>query len=301
MLSIGIVGSDNSHALAYSSLLNLEQIAGDDARATCIWGQEADRTKEVAEKAHIDRIVATPEDMIGQVDAVMVEDRHGGLHAAHALPFLERGIPVFVDKPLALTLADCGKIIATANANDTWITSFSSLRTCASTEALARHAGEIGEIRSGQFAGPCDFESEYGGAYFYGTHTVEIAIRLLGEDIRAVRATREGKLAVLDVIWDHGALGTITYLGDAEYHFHATLFGTGGMTSGEVIADHDGYRTALGIVLNALERGERPLDDRQLVRPVAVMHAMEQSLARNSAMIEVEPLIGQALSPLAAD
>ncbi len=301
MLSIGIVGSDNSHALAYSSLLNLEQIAGDDARATCIWGQEANRTRDVAAKALIDRIVATPEDMIGQVDAVMVEDRHGGLHAEHALPFLERGIPVFVDKPLALSLADCGRIIATANANDAWLTSFSSLRTCASTEALATRTRKIGDIRCAQFAGPCDFESEYGGVFFYGTHTVEIAIRLIGEDIRSVRATREGKLAVVDVVWDHGALGTISYLGDAEYHFHATLFGTSGMASGEVVADHDGYRTALGIVLDALEHGTRPLDDRQLVRPVAVMHAMQQSLARNGEMVDVEPLIDLALAPLAAD
>ncbi len=73
------------------------------------------------------------------------------------------------------------------------------------------------------------------------------------------------------------------------------------MVTGEVIADHDGYRTALGIVLNALERGQRPLDDRQLVRPVAVMHAMEQSLARDGALVDIEPLIDQALQPLAAD
>lgn len=301
MLSIGIVGSDNSHALAYSSLLNLEQIAGDDARATCIWGQEPARTQEVAEKALIDHIVTSLDEMIGQVDAVMVEDRHGGLHAEHALPFLERGIPVFVDKPLALSLADCGRIIATANANDAWLTSFSSLRTCASTESLARQVNEIGEIRSAQFAGPCDFESEYGGAFFYGTHTIEIALRLVGENLRAVRAMREGKMAVIDMIWECGSLGTISYVGDAEYHFHATLFGTEGMACGEVIADHDGYRTALGIVLDALEHGTRPLDDRQLVRPVAVMHAMEQSLAQGGALVEIEPLIDLALAPMAAD
>jgi hypothetical protein len=36
MLRIGIVGSDNSHALAYGSLLNVEQAAGDAARAVAI-------------------------------------------------------------------------------------------------------------------------------------------------------------------------------------------------------------------------------------------------------------------------
>jgi predicted dehydrogenase len=239
--------------------------------------------------------------MIGHVDAVFVEDRHGGLHAEHALPFLARGIPVFVDKPLAISLADCGRIIATANATGAWVTSFSSLRTCASTSHLARQANEIGEIRAAQFAGPCDFESVHGGAWFYATHTAEIALRLVGEDIRTVRAVRSGKLAAVDVSWEHGAFGTFSYLGDAEYHFHATLFGTGGMVAGEVIADLDGYRTALGLVLDHLARGVRPYDDRQLVRPVAMIHAMEQSLQRNGSPVEVEPLIDLALEQMAAD
>ena len=300
MRSIGIVGSDNSHALVFASLLNNEQMAGDDARATCIWGADETRTREVAEKAFIDRIVATPEEMIGLVDAVLVEDRHGGLHAAHAAPFLARGIPVFVDKPLAISLADCGRIIATANATGAWVTSFSSLRTCASTTRLAQQAASIGAVRVAQFAGPCDFGSVHGGAWFYGTHTAEIALRLVGEDVCTVRAVGSGRMAVATVMWTHGTLGTLSFLGDAEYHFHAALFGTSGMVAGEVTADLDGYRTTLGIVLDHLARGVRPYDDRQLVRPVAMIHAMDQSLRRNGAPVEVEPLIDLALEQLAA-
>jgi predicted dehydrogenase len=301
MLSIGIIGSDNSHALAYASLLNIEQSAGDDARATCIWGLDERRTCEVAALAAIDEVVATPEAMIGKVDVVFVEDRHGGLHAEHALPFLERGTPVFVDKPLAMSLTDCGRMIRAANASGAWLASFSSLRTCGSTQSLAAQVDTLGAIRCGQFAGPCDFSSVYGGPWFYGTHTVEIALRLLGEDVRSVRALRQGNLAVVDVVWEHGALGSLCYTGDADYHFHAVLFGTDGMTSGEVLADHDGYRTALNFVIDHLSRNVRPFDDRQLVRPIAMLHAMNQSLTQGGTDVEVEPLIDLALAPLAAD
>ncbi|MBA2452353.1 MAG: Gfo/Idh/MocA family oxidoreductase, partial [Chloroflexia bacterium] len=55
------------------------------------------------------------------------------LHAEHALPFLKRGLPVFIDKPLAISLEDCGQLIATANANGAFLTSFSSMRVDAST------------------------------------------------------------------------------------------------------------------------------------------------------------------------
>jgi len=295
MLRVGIVGSDNSHALAYATLLNVEKMAGDEARAVAIWGQEPGRTREVAEKGQIETIVDHWEDMIGQVDAVFVEDRHGDLHAAHALPFLERGLPVFVDKPIARSLADVRAILTAANASGAWVTSFSSLRITDTTEALAAEVAGIGEARVGQFAGPCDFESEYGGAIFYATHTVEIALRLMGEDLRSVSAVRSGKNVSVTAIWENGAIGTFSFLGDAQYHFHATVFGTEGLASGEILANHDGYRLSAGIVLEGIKTGTRPYTDEQLVRPVAVVQAIHDSLAGNGTTVEIAPLIAQGL------
>jgi predicted dehydrogenase len=297
MLRIGIVGSENSHALAYATLLNVEQVR-DGARAVAIWGEEEGRTREVAGKAEIPEIVESSRDMLGKVDAVFVENRHGGLHAGHALPFLEAGLPVFVDKPLAISLEDCGNLIRTANATGAFLTSFSSLRTAASTDAIANQAAGIGEIRAAQFAGPCDFESIYGGPYFYATHTVEIALRLVGEEVRTVSATRTGKSATAVLTWENGAHAALTYLGDAKYVFHATLFGTEGMTSGEVLSNHDGYRAAIGIILDGMASGNRPFSDEQMVRPVAIVNAMEQSIASGGATVEVASLIAQALGTL---
>ena len=295
MLRVGIVGSDNSHALAYATLLNVEKVAGEEARAVAICGDEAERTREVAEKGQIDTIVNSPEEMLDLVDAVMVEDRHGGLHAEHALPFLERWLPIFVDKPLAISLEDVGKIIATANASGSFLTSFSSLRVSESTGELAAQAASIGDIRAAQFAGPCDFESIYGGSYFYATHVAEIAIRLVGEDVRSVSAVQSGKQVAVNVIWDSEAIGVFSYLGDAQYHFHATLFGTEGFVSGEILANHGGYKSSLLKVLDGMKTGKRPLSDEQLARPIAIVNALEDSLANGGRTVEIAPLIAQAL------
>ena len=77
---------------------------------------------------------------------------------------------------------------------------------------------------------------------------------------------------------------------------NATLFGTEGMVGGEVLANHGGYRTAIGIVLDGMKSGQRPFTDEQLARPVAVVHAMEESLASGGRAVEVAPLIAKALA-----
>lgn len=278
MLRIGIVGSDNSHAIAYSQLANVNRVTGDRCRVIGIWGQEPERTREVAQKGQIDTIVETPQDLLDLVDVALVVDRHGDLHAQHALPFLERGIPVYVDKPFAISLEDCERMLAAARQSGALLTSFSSLRMAPMTEVLAKEVKKMGEIRAAHFAGPCDFESQYGGAFFYATHVAEIALRLIGEEVETLRAIKSGKTVVVQVTWRNGTLATFTYLGDAEYHFHATLFGTEGMVAHEITVGDSSYAEALKAVLSMVESGERPLTDDQLLRPIAMVHAIQKSL-----------------------
>jgi len=111
MFRIGIIGSDNSHALAFAKLVNFpDEKTGSyffpDCRVTGIFGQESTRTEEVASKGNIDFIAVKPEELMGKVDAVMVVFRHGDLHLKYALPFVEKGIPIWIDKVCSTTLKE---------------------------------------------------------------------------------------------------------------------------------------------------------------------------------------------------
>ncbi len=105
MIRIGIVGSDNSHAIALSQLCNLsdtpERKAIRGAKVVALFGLVPERNEEVARAGKIPTIVKKPTDMIGMVDAAFVVFRHGGLHYRYVKPFLQARIPAFVDKPLA--------------------------------------------------------------------------------------------------------------------------------------------------------------------------------------------------------
>ena len=76
------------------------------ARVTHIWTDDPADAPRVAEASLIDNVVASPEDVIGKVDAVIVATDRGNEHVERCRPFIEAGLPVFVDKPLADNVPD---------------------------------------------------------------------------------------------------------------------------------------------------------------------------------------------------
>jgi predicted dehydrogenase len=73
-------------------------IAG--ARVTHIWCDHPEAARHVAKASLIPHVVDRPEDVIGKVDAVIIPTDIGSEHLERARPFIEAGLPVFVDKPL---------------------------------------------------------------------------------------------------------------------------------------------------------------------------------------------------------
>lgn len=73
-------------------------IAG--AKVTHVWTDEPADAEQVARVAYVPNVARRAEDVIGEVDAVLVATDKGFEHVARCKPFIEAGIPVFVDKPL---------------------------------------------------------------------------------------------------------------------------------------------------------------------------------------------------------
>jgi predicted dehydrogenase len=277
MIRIGIVGSDNSHALAFASLANVERVLGDQARVVAICGSDPEQTAAVARDGKIAATAERPEAMVDQIDLAVVVDRHGDLHAEHALPFLERGLPVFVDKPFAISLDDGNRMLEAAQRSGAAIDSWSALRFAPSTQSLVDDLERIGPIRAGHFTGPCDFDSPYGGPFFYATHVIELALMAMGEDATSVTARRSGNSVGVLVTWESGAIGSLTLLGDAAYHFHVSLFGAQGMAAREITGGSEAYTAALKRIVR-LASGEGSLNGQQMLQPMVMLHAIQQSL-----------------------
>lgn len=82
------------------------------AKVTHVWCDDPADAMKVAKAAFIPHVVECPEDVIGEVDAVIVPTDRGWEHVDRARPFIEAGLPVFIDKPLCDREEDLRQFIA---------------------------------------------------------------------------------------------------------------------------------------------------------------------------------------------
>ncbi len=78
----------------------LETLGIAGAKVTHVWCDDPADAEDVARVALVPSIARRAEDVIGAVDAVLVATDKGFEHVERARPFIEAGIPVFIDKPL---------------------------------------------------------------------------------------------------------------------------------------------------------------------------------------------------------
>lgn len=172
MIRIGAVNIDTSHPKAFSAYL----AQGDRARYAAVYNDGFRGDDEV--EAFIKRYDMMPRfgsiaEMADAVDVGFIHDVNWDRHLEQARPFLERGKPVFIDKPLVGKMAHVLEIEALAR-DGAAILGSSSLR----------YAPEIGEFLAQPVEERGEMVSVYGSAgvneFDYGIHTVEAIGGLFG-------------------------------------------------------------------------------------------------------------------------
>lgn len=274
---IGIVGSDNSHAITFSQIANgvdkENYVSG--FKVTHLFGLDEERNKEVAEKGKIEKVVSDINEMIGNVDVVFVVFRHGGLHLEYAKPFVESKIPVFVDKPLAATNSDARKLIQLAKENQTLFTSFSTLRfTNVIQEFKKIFRNEEPIFLS--VLGPGDLQSEFGGLIFYGIHCTEIFNEISGTGVREVFSMRKNKDIVVTLIHEK-FIGSIKIALEMPYLFSVEVLTKKSYFSSKVDIESC-YKNGMIKIKEMLDKKQWLLSESEMFEPVAVIKAIEESI-----------------------
>ena len=128
---IGIIGlsEGNGHPFSYSSIINgysdegladagwpgiyayvrrrhASEFGIDGWKVTHAWTQFPESTKKLCAACRIPNGVKDYHELLGQVDAVIVARDDYQTHFEISKPFLEAGLPVFIDKPLSVDLSE---------------------------------------------------------------------------------------------------------------------------------------------------------------------------------------------------
>jgi hypothetical protein len=229
MIRIGLVDFDTSHVEAFTQRFNhldvaeTEWVEGARVVAGCPGDSEImpERIPGYTEKlrAYGIELCARPEDLLGKIDAVMIESQQGSRHLERARPFLEAGLPTFVDKPFAETVAQAEAMIALAAKHNAPLLSCSALRYDLQVQAALAKQEQFGRILSADVWGACALHAGNPGLLHYGIHGVEMLYALLGPGCRQVQMVRTEQGEVATALWPNGHPSTLRGIRDGQYGF----------------------------------------------------------------------------------
>jgi virulence factor len=220
-------------------------------------------------------LVANPTDMIGKVDGMLIESQQGGAHWPRARPFLEAGLPCYIDKPFTCSVGDARKLVSLAEQKKVPIFSSSSLRYAPD---LVRFVAEPqhGNILGAVAYGPASLHDLNPGLFHYGIHAVEVLYTLMGPGCQRVTCTHERDVDVVTGQWKDGRLGTVRGVRSGKSGYGCLVFAEQGVQAVPIDTKYI-YRELLKKIVEMFQTKRAPLDIAVTVEIVAFIEAALRS------------------------
>ena len=138
---------------------------------------------------------------------VLLESVDGRPHLEQVRPVFAAGKPVFIDKPLAGSLADAVAICGARRRSTTCRGSpASSLRFGPTIEKVV-HDPQARRDRRLRRLGPCPLEPHHPDLFWYGIHGVEMLFTVMGPGCQSVSRTHTEGADVAVGVWQDGRIG----------------------------------------------------------------------------------------------
>lgn len=250
------------------------------ARVTHVWTDNPDEAMAVARAALIPHVVAKPENVIGQVDAVMIATDDGFDHARRARPFVEAGLPVFIDKPLATSLDELRPFIGWQRAGALLLSS-SGLRYAAELEECRMHLDRLGALRWILGLSCKTWER-------YGIHLLEPMYRLVGPGFLSIRLESKPGIEIAHLVHRSGADLTLPVIADGGATFgRMQVVGTAGEASFKFSDTYTNFRRQLVSFIEFVRTRTSPHPFEETVELMTILIAGLRSRAEHSRRVEI--------------
>jgi predicted dehydrogenase len=299
-LKAGIIGLD-AHARPWTRIFNNPDAEGELAEMTVTAGYpggspDIPQSMQLLEKSVGPvresgvEIVDSIDALLEKVDVVMILSIDGRKHLEQAKPVFAAGKPVFIDKPVAGSLAEAMEIYRLAEKHNVPCFSSSALRFAPATQAVLSDP-QVGDILGCDAFSPCPLEPHHPDFFWYGIHGVETLFTIMGPGCRAVTRVHAENAEVAVGMWEDNRLGTFRGTRAGRHTYGATVFGSkGNVQAGRF----EGYEPLLVEIVKFFKTGRAPVTAEQTLEILAFMEAADESKRQGGRPVSIKKIMEKA-------
>jgi len=270
MIKIGGVSLDTSHPLGFAKKLEENHMA---MRYEYVWDKgfrKPEETDWFIKRFGLVGKVDEIQYMVDEVDVGFIHACNWEKHLDLAMPFINKGKPVFMDKPIVGSVKDISRLRELVK-NGAKIMGSSS----------ARYAEEIQDFLNESVETRGDIVSIYGTCgideFNYGIHIVEILSELAGAKavsckyIGTAKKGDDDPCEIFNITYENGVCGTYHCMHGHQQLFHIVIMTTKGVR-GFCIDNSKIYTSLLKEIYQELDTGKSKLVDvEKLINCVEIM------------------------------
>ena len=278
MKKIASLGCENSHAATFLDFIfNNEKYK--DIEVVGVYSNEPAASKALNEKFGVP-VLENYTDATGKIDGLIITARHGDLHYEYAKPYIESGIPMFIDKPVTIKEGDAIEMMKALKDHGVRICGGSSLKHDFGVKTLKSERESLvdGETLGGFVRAPLDSSSVYGGFFFYAPHLVEVVSEIYGKYPLSVEAKKNGKVTSVKFNYESYSVDGIFI--DNNYVYYACRFAEKSVKGMDLVStdEHNWFKSEFDEFYALLYGEESSVSYRDFISSVFVMNAIVRSL-----------------------
>ena len=297
---VGIIGLDTSHSIAFTKALN-DPAAGDTFGGYKVVAAYPKGSLDIQSAVErIDgytkdiqtygvEIVGSIEELLPKVDVILLETNDGRRHLEQALPVLKAGKRMFIDKPMAASLADAMAIFEAARHYQLPVFSASSLRYIKGMDEIKN--GAAGKVLGAETYSPCKIDPTHPDFFWYGIHGVETLFTAMGTGCQTVVRVATEDTDVAIGTWEDGRIGSFRGLRAGKPSYGGTIFGEKAITT---LGSYNGYNPLLEDIIKFFQTGIVPVQPEETLEILAFMEAADLSKKKGGIPVSINKIMEKA-------
>ena len=276
MKKIAILGCENSHANSFLKFIKeSEEFA--DVEVFGVYSDERAAAEKLKEKFGV-KVMEDYSDAVGEIDGLIITARHGDNHYKYAKPYIDRGIPMFIDKPITVNEDEAVLFMKRLMEKGVRISGGSSLKQDVYIRELRSDAeNEVGgKTLGGYVRAPYHPDSVYGGFYFYAQHLVEMVCEIFGRFPISVTARQNG--GQLHVLFHYEKYDCVGLFCEKNNFYYASRMAESDAKSFVIPITDDWFYEEFKEFHVILSGEPQRVDYGEFIAPVFIMNAIKRSL-----------------------